>query len=305
MCILLTGCNGQLGSAILPMLQAIAPVAAPDRREFNLENLAAVRRYILDLKPRVLVNAAAFTAVDAAELQRRRAFKINAEAPAVIAEALRQTGGTLLHVSTDYVFSGTKRSPYIEQDIAEPRSVYGASKLAGEVAIGSSGIPHLILRTGWLMSSTRPGFADMVLKSVSRGTPIRLVRQWGAPTSAHWLAATCARLTACIFDPTRDQGLAGCATRKGTTLNATAAGSVDRYGVVTAILEAAELEGFPHANMPTVEYVAPDYFGATRPEYCILDSSRLNALTGQPSPAWTTTIAEVVPAALARLAARG
>jgi len=287
------------------LLQGIAQTSAPGREDLELEDLEAVRRYILDLKPRIVVNAAAFTAVDAAESEVDRVFTINARAPRVIAKALRQVGGTLIQISTDYVFSGTRRSPYTEHHRAQPLCVYGASKLAGEVEIRNSGVSHLTLRTGWLMSGTHRGFADLVLSNVMHGDSIRLVSQWGAPTSATWLAATCARMVKCVLEPALDQGRMERAAHAGTTLHATASGCVDRHGLVMSILKVATQHGFRNVGIPAIEYVRSDFFGAMRPVYSVLDTSKLAALTGEPPPHWTATIEEIVPAAMRRLGVAG
>ena len=133
--ILLTGRNGQVGSELLRILPAVGDVVAPGRQELDLLDGQQIRRMMQEIRPNLIVNAAAFTAVDAAEKQQREAQAINAEAPAILAEEALKCGAAMVHYSTDYVFDGTKKTPYTETDLTRPLNVYGKTKLTGEEAI--------------------------------------------------------------------------------------------------------------------------------------------------------------------------
>lgn len=148
--ILLTGATGQVGFELERSLQALGQVIVTNRDSMELRDIEQVREVIRTVKPQLIVNPAAFTNVDEAERQPELAFRINAEAPAVMAEEARKLGAAMIHYSTDYVFDGKKQAAYAETDRPNPINVYGASKLAGEQAITGADIPHLIFRTSWV-----------------------------------------------------------------------------------------------------------------------------------------------------------
>ena len=162
--ILLTGKTGQVGYELHRSLQGLGEIIALDRKQMDLADLAQVRNVIRQVKPDLIVNPAAYTAVDKAESELELAMRINAEAPAVMAEEARKLGAAMIHYSTDYVFDGLKTTPYAESDPTCPISVYGATKLAGERAIQDAGIPHLILRTSWVYGMRGKNFLLTVLR---------------------------------------------------------------------------------------------------------------------------------------------
>ncbi|MEO8407756.1 MAG: sugar nucleotide-binding protein, partial [Oxalobacteraceae bacterium] len=148
--ILLTGKTGQVGYELERSLQGLGEIIALDRSQMDLANLDQVRDVIRAIKPNLIINPAAYTAVDKAESEPELAMRINGEAPGVMAEEAKKLGAAMIHYSTDYVFDGTKTTPYVETDPTCPINVYGATKLAGEQAIQAAGIPYLILRTSWV-----------------------------------------------------------------------------------------------------------------------------------------------------------
>lgn len=187
--ILLTGCRGQLGTALIGELNGLGELIATDRQFLDVRDSGAMRRVLLDSRPDVIVNAAAFTAVDRAESQYAEAEAVNAVAPAILANIARSIGSTLVHFSTDYVFSGSLYAPYREAHRTRPLSVYGKTKLAGEEAIRQSGCQHLIFRTGWLMSMTKPNFIQFVLDKLISGQEFPIIAQWGHRRRQHGLLA--------------------------------------------------------------------------------------------------------------------
>jgi dTDP-4-dehydrorhamnose reductase len=196
--ILLTGKNGQVGSELAGLLPSVGELTAVGRSELDLAKPHDIRRVIAESRPNLIINAAAYTAVDQAEREEPLARAINADAPAVIAEEAKKIGALVIHYSTDYVFDGAKRTPYTESDPTNPLSAYGRTKLAGEEAIRASGVAHLILRTAWVYSTSGKNFLLTILRLASTREDLRVVNdQFGAPTSAR----TTAQATTRIFAP--------------------------------------------------------------------------------------------------------
>lgn len=255
--ILLTGKNGQVGSELARLLPSVGELTAFGRAELDLANPKALRRAIADARPNLIINAAAYTAVDQAEKEEALARAINADAPAVIAEQAKKIGAFLVHYSTDYVFDGSKRSPYAEDDRTNPLSAYGRTKLVGEEAIRSSGVPHLILRTAWVYATSGKNFLLTVLRLASTREELRIVNdQFGAPTPARAIAGATARLVGCTSgvapsSTTRSSGKAdekltstnpaaeplALLTRNSGTYHLTAAGQATWYEFAVAILD--------------------------------------------------------------------
>ena len=187
--ILLTGASGQLGIELHRSLAGLGEVVAPDRSELDLADLDQVSMVIRSLRPDLIVNAAAYTAVDRAESDSALAHRINAEAPARIAAEAVQLGSMLVHFSSDYVFDGAKGSAYGEADLPNPVNVYGHSKLAGERAIADAGGRYLIVRTSWLYSMHGSNFLLTMLRLARENRHLRVVAdQHGAPTSTRVVA---------------------------------------------------------------------------------------------------------------------
>lgn len=201
--ILLTGAAGQLGSELIPLLSTYGKVTTTDRFapitpvenwvELDICNTKNLENLLGRLKPGLIVNTAAYTAVDLAETHPETAFEVNAELPERLAQWANQNDARLIHYSTDYIFDGSASSPYRETDMPGPKSVYGASKLAGEIAIGASGCKHAILRTSWVYSSHGKNFVLTMLELARKGLSLKVVDdQLGCPTSARNLAlASC------------------------------------------------------------------------------------------------------------------
>jgi len=194
--ILLTGGTGQVGYELQTMLKPLGSVWAPSHQEFDLANPESLRKKIQDYQPDLIVNPAAYTAVDQAESEPELARTINAEAPRVMAEEAHKRRIPLIHYSTDYVFDGTKTEPYTEEDEPNPLNVYGKTKLEGERAIQQAHDQYLILRTSWVYSPTRgKNFYRTMLKLFQEKEEIHVVDdQIGAPTSAQFLAEKTAQI---------------------------------------------------------------------------------------------------------------
>lgn len=188
--ILLTGVNGQVGHALLRVFsEQNVHCISLDRTQLDLTDADAIRRAVQTIKPDLIINPAAYTAVDKAESEPELAYAINAAAPQVLAEEAARTGARLIHFSTDYVYSGTKSVAYVEEDPTQPLSVYGNSKLAGEHAIRSVGVPHLIFRTSWVYGAYGKNFMKTILRLAAERDELRIVAdQFGAPTSSTSIA---------------------------------------------------------------------------------------------------------------------
>lgn len=191
--ILLTGVNGQVGHALKHALlanKAFSDVfVALDRSQLDLSRADEIRRVVQAVQPDLIINPAAYTAVDKAETEPELAYAINATAPQILAEEAAKVGAKLIHFSTDYVYNGKKTSPYLEDDVTEPLSVYGKSKLAGEDAIRAVGLSHLIFRTSWVYGAYGKNFLKTILRLAGEREELRIVAdQFGAPTSSHSIA---------------------------------------------------------------------------------------------------------------------
>lgn len=193
--ILLTGVDGQVGYELLRCLQGLGEIVACNRQRLDLADLDGVRDAVRAVRPDLIVNAAAYTNVDAAEREPDLALRINAQAPGVMALQAREIGAALVHFSTDYVFGGDKDSPYVEGDPTRPLNVYGETKMLGEQAIVASGVPYLILRTGWVYGMRGHNFLRTMLSLATRQDTVRVVDdQIGAPTWSRTVAQTTAHI---------------------------------------------------------------------------------------------------------------
>nr|WP_315487302.1 dTDP-4-dehydrorhamnose reductase [uncultured Undibacterium sp.] len=193
--ILLTGTSGQLGRSLAKALRDRGEVITPQRAELDLSDITSIAPYIQQCQPDLIVNPAAYTAVDLAEKENELAYRVNAEAPAILAQEAKKMGIGLIHFSTDYVFDGSKsdadgeRALYTEEDVCGPLNVYGASKLAGEQAIVNSGCKHLIFRTSWVYSDFGKNFLLTILRLAKEKTELNIVNdQWGTPSSTLFLS---------------------------------------------------------------------------------------------------------------------
>src|SRR5216684_1254607 len=235
--ILLTGKNGQVGFEVHRLLLALGQVVAPDRHALDLLDANSIRQTVRDVRPQLIVNAAAYTAVDAAETDQVNAHAINAEAPAILAEEANKIGAALVHYSTDYVFDGSKKAPYEETDPTNPINVYGKTKLAGEQAVRSSGVPHLIFRTAWVYATRGRNFLLTILRLAAEKEELRIVcDQIGAPTWSLEIAAATSKILAGICE--RNNGGPLFPEVSGT-YHLTAAGETTWYDFAKTILDEA------------------------------------------------------------------
>jgi dTDP-4-dehydrorhamnose reductase len=295
--ILLIGKNGQLGNDLQNLLPRLGALVATDRAQLDLSRPADIRSLIQDFHPALIVNAAAYTAVDQAEKDEPLARAINSVAPAVIAEAAKKIGAALVHYSTDYVFDGSKNSPYEENDPPNPLSAYGRTKLAGEQAIRHSGVDHLIFRTAWVYSTRGKNFLLTILRLATQREELRIVRdQIGAPTWSREIAGASSQVLQQIYN--RSDATAAW-SQLGGTYHLTAAGETNWYEFTQAILQEAalapdSLAWFRTATngkellacrvlpITTAEYPTP----ARRPAYSVLSNSKLNLAFGIQLPGW-------------------
>ena len=193
--ILLFGATGQLGTELRSTLAPLGELASFGVQTLNLENAKAIRETVRAIRPDVLVNASAYTAVDQAESEPEKAYRVNADAPGLLAAETARLDALLIHYSTDYVFDGSKGSPYVEADLPNPLSTYGKSKLAGEQAIQAGHARHLLLRTSWVYSLNRNSFVNKVLEWARRQEVLNVVSdQISNPTWARTLAQVTAHL---------------------------------------------------------------------------------------------------------------
>jgi dTDP-4-dehydrorhamnose reductase len=276
---LLTGSGGQVGAEVARELEGRAEVIALDRAGLDLARPDDIARRIREARPDLIVNAAAYTAVDRAETEEDVAHAVNAVAPGVMAEEAKRAGALLLHFSTDYVFDGTQTRPYMETDATRPLGAYGRSKLEGERAVAASGCAHLILRTSWVYGPRGKNFLLTMLRLAATQEELRVVDdQHGAPTSSRQLArAVAAILTG--GDPSRQieaADLARIAAAQGL-YHASAAGDTTWFGFAQAIFAArARRPGAAFSSprvlaIPTREYPTP----ARRPAYSLLSNAKL------------------------------
>lgn len=199
--ILLLGSNGQVGWELQRSLSPLGTIIAYDRQQANLENLSSLKQILLDVSPDLIINAAAYTAVDQAESESDKAYLINAKAVGVIAETAKKLNVRLVHYSTDYVFDGTKVGAYVEEDSTAPLNVYGKSKLAGEQAIIDSACDHYIFRTSWVYGQHGKNFIKSILRLAQTKDVLNVVNdQYGAPTSAELIADVTAHMLKNTFN---------------------------------------------------------------------------------------------------------
>jgi dTDP-4-dehydrorhamnose reductase len=275
--ILLTGPAGQVGAALLETLPRLGEVVAASHARLELADPDSIRRAVRAARPELIVNAAAYTAVDKAESEREAAFAVNASAPGVLAEEAKRAGALLVHYSTDYVFDGAKASPYVEDDAPNPLNVYGASKLAGERAIVDSGCRYLILRTSWVYGARGSNFYLTMLRLARERPELRVVDdQVGAPTSSLAIARGTAQLLG--LDA---QGL----------YHMSAAGETSWCGFARAILAHAGI-ATPVIGIRTEDYPTP----AKRPRNSRLDCARLRREHGVSLAPWDEALAETMAA---------
>jgi len=282
--LLVTGSNGQVGFELRRSLAPLGRVIALDRAGCDLSRPDALRGVLREWRPDVIVNAAAYTAVDKAEGDVDAAFAINAVAPGVLAEEARAAGSLLVHYSTDYVFDGCKPDPYVEADAVNPQSVYGQSKLAGEQAIEAAGATALVLRTCWVAGAHGGNFAKTMLKLGRERDTLRVIAdQFGAPTTASLIADVTAQIVSRHWLQGRRESF------PAGVYHLAAGGETTWHGYATEVLKTAAARGIelkvdPASieAIPTSAYPLP----APRPANSRLDTRKLRETFGIYLPDW-------------------
>jgi dTDP-4-dehydrorhamnose reductase len=295
--ILLTGKNGQVGADLAQLLPQLGEVFALGRQELDLTKLEQVRSVIRETRPQIIVNAAAYTAVDQAENEETLAHTINAEAPGIMAEEAKKIGALLVHFSTDYVFDGTKTIPYTEEDPPNPTNAYGRTKLAGERLIAAASADHLIFRTEWVYATRGRNFLLTILRLATQREELRIVcDQIGSPTWSREIARATTEVLGRIL---RQDGLESTLSHQGSIYHMTAAGTTNWYEFALAILEKAarvapatrwfeEVTGGKSViARRVIPVTTPEYPTlARRPAYSVLSNSRLDEIFGIRLPDW-------------------
>jgi dTDP-4-dehydrorhamnose reductase len=282
--ILLTGASGQVGWELRRTLAPLGRVVAPSSTELDLADPDAIRRVAREVRPHLIVNPAAYTAVDKAEAEPELAMAVNGIAPGVLAEEAKRMHAMLVHYSTDYVFDGSKTGPYHENDLPCPVSSYGRSKLAGEEAIRATGVPHLIFRTSWVYGARGKNFMRTILRLANARDSLKVVDdQMGAPTWSRMIAEA----TALALRSNDLQAAVG-------TCHLTCAGSTSWHGFARAIVEEHRIRfeagGDPQLRLrpdaieaiPSEQYPTP----AKRPANSMLDNGKLIRTFGLELPDW-------------------
>jgi dTDP-4-dehydrorhamnose reductase len=295
--ILLTGKNGQVGRGLERMLPQVGEVTALGRQQLDLSKPDEIRRAFQTFRPALIVNAAAYTAVDKAETDEETARSVNAHAVAVIAEEAKKSGASIVHYSTDYVFDGLKTIPYDENDAPNPVNVYGKTKLEGELAIQQSGVPHLIFRTSWIYSTSGRNFLLTILRLAAEKVELRVVHdQIGAPTWSREIASATVKSLSRFFGQSHES-----MSDVSGLYHMTAAGQASWHEFAGAILEeAARAATITHwisqaaGNKPLIarrvigitsqEYPTP----VQRPRYSVLSNRRLMETFGIEMRDWRT-----------------
>lgn len=289
--ILLTGVNGQVGHELQHTLSVLGRAVALDRSQLDLSDTAAICRVVREIRPSLIINPAAYTAVDKAESEPELAFAINATAPAVLAEEAAKLGAVLVHYSTDYVYDGTKPSPYVEADTTNPLSIYGKSKLAGEAAIRAVGLPHLILRTSWVYGARGKNFLRTILRLASEREQLRVVSdQIGAPTWSRTIAEATA--SALLNWGDSKSGTYHLTSAEGTSWHGFAQAIVEEYGMLREARRWPELKaGIENIEaITTTEYPTP----APRPANSRLDCTKFANTFSEVMPGWREALKEVL-----------
>lgn len=290
--ILIVGSAGQLGRELQRSFAGGAEIIAADRDSFNLADAGQTRALIERVQPDVILNAAAYTAVDRAEIERGLAYTINAYAPRILAEEAQRRNALLVHFSTDYVFDGSKSSPWTENDTPRPLNTYGASKLAGDRAVEGIGGRYLILRTSWVYGPHGNNFLRTMLRLAAQCDRLTIVEdQIGAPTSSIQLARATHAIVTAILD-----GRCGAPSDWAGLYNATCSGSTSWFGFAQAIFARAGKQLGVQAPelvpIPTSQYPTP----AVRPRNSLLSNEMLRRRFGVELPAWETALDEVIQA---------
>jgi len=282
--ILLTGKNGQVGSELNKILSQLGEVIATGRNEMNLADPSQIRRVVQQVKPELIINAGAYTAVDKAESDQELAKAVNGIAPKILAEEAKNNDALLIHYSTDYSYNGEmSHRPYLESDLPSPNSVYGETKLQGDQAIEKSGVSHLIFRTGWVYSKSGKSFLRTILELAKEKKELRVVNdQIGTPTWCQSIAeATCKSIKNILEK--REGSLSKTAASISGVYHMTCQGETNWHRFAQTILELSCPDKMPKLlAISTKEYPTP----AIRPAFSVLSNSKLKKNFGIQLPHW-------------------
>ena len=280
--VLVTGATGQLGSEVATEFRRSGhEVIAPGRSELDLSLPSHVATTAMQLQADWVINCAAYTQVDKAESESQQAFIVNRDSPEQLAQAVANYGGRMLQVSTDFIFDGTQRQPYLETDQTNPLGVYGRSKLEGELAVRRVLPEAVVLRTAWVYGVRGHNFVKTMLRLAMAGKPLRVVDdQVGTPT---WTTDIAAAIVALV------------AREAAGTFNYTNAGQTSWHGFASAILEEGARAGFAVKTaavspIPTTDYPTP----ATRPAYSVLNTEKIRPLLSRSIPDWRDSLKKML-----------
>ena len=279
--ILLTGKTGQIGEELNNIVGDIGNLITVDKKQLDLSKPNSIEPVILDIKPDIIINPAAYTAVDKAEEEPDLAMTVNALAPGLLAKAAKKVGAGLIHYSTDYIFDGCSEIPYKEEDPPNPLNVYGKTKLAGEKAIAEVGVPFLIIRTSWVYSLHGKNFLKTIEKLAEEKDTIKVIDdQIGAPTWARSVALkTHQILKQCLnkkWLETKDCNLSG-------IFHVTSQGKTSWYGFAREVLNMSNTsQNIKLIAIPTSDYPTP----ATRPSNSLLNNEKIQKVFGLDMPHW-------------------
>ncbi len=279
--ILLLGKTGQIGCELEKILCDLGTLIAIRREQLDLSKPNSIEPAILDIQPNIIVNAAAYTAVDKAEDEIDLAMTVNGLAPGILAKAAKKVGAGLIHYSTDYVFDGRSNTPYQEEDTPCPLSIYGKSKLAGEKAIAETPIPYLIFRTGWVYGLHGKNFLLTIKKLAEEKEPLRIIEdQIGAPT---W-SRSIAQVTHNILEQCLNRDwLGNPESSLSGIFHSTCQGQTSWHGFAKKILDLSDSSRNTQLTpIPTSEYPTP----ATRPAYSLLCNDKLKEVFAFEMPHW-------------------
>ena len=295
--VLLLGANGQLGFELANALKALGVVRALTRNEVDLSNAFALRDNLTSVvkkfQPHVIVNAAAYTAVDKAQTEQAIALQVNAQSVGVLAELAQSMNAVLVHYSTDYVFDGAGDKPWAEDDAPIPLSAYGQSKWLGECAVRQHCRKHLILRTSWVVGAHGNNFLKTMLRLVAERDSLRVVSdQIGAPTSADLLAKVTAGILRIMLSAAQND--AGFGTYHLATAGETSWHAYAQYVVAGALKRGAHLTCKPESiePIPTIAYPLP----APRPANSRLNTEKIRSTFGIELPAWQVGVDAILDA---------
>jgi len=297
--ILLTGATGQIGRELRSTLRPLGEVIATDRAALDLTDADAIRRVIRRHYPEIIVNAAAYTQVDNAEIEQDLAMKVNGIAPGIIAEEAQRSHCAMVHYSTDYVFSGSLGRPYLEDDAPDPINVYGATKLAGEEAIRAVGVPNLIIRTSWVFDSRGKNFLNTILKLARERDELRVVYdQIGIPTWSRAVAEATAQILTQVAR--RNEAIVEGIGNASGTYHLCAEDPTSWFGFAKEIVKrygrGAESDSSRVLRTRSVTPISSAEYPtrAKRPRYSVLSPRKIAKAFGTVIPSWRNQLEQVL-----------